>query len=197
RRNVYRGDVRPRNRHSGTAQLAWKPQPAGSEGPYIVLHVQCKLLDPDRPACGNGSLLKVCSLHGPIMGHAYLGELLNTAGFQLPVSVDKDNDVRRASPSKKSDSIIQSVAFSDPLLVAAFDDLRAFSACYTCSIVGAVVCNDDETVPVAQLRFDSTDRCRYRNILVVRRDYHGHPGATTPCSMRLTNGWQRGQNLKQ
>jgi hypothetical protein len=134
-------------------------------------------------------------LHGSIVRYAHSGEFLDAGRFQLAVSVDKDNDVRRARPSNKSDSVIQRVAFSDPLLVAAFDDLRAFSACYTCSIVGAVVCNDDEAVPVAQSRFDSTDRCRYRNILVVRRDYHGHPGATTPCSMRLTNGWQRGQNL--
>src|SRR5262249_3008720 len=98
-RQLYRGDDRPRERHSGATQLAWKPQSAGSEGPYIGFHFQGKLRDPCRPACRRRTLLTVCSLHGPGVSGTYSGEVTDALGSQLAVGAATDNSRRGATLS--------------------------------------------------------------------------------------------------
>src|SRR5215472_14602003 len=98
-RQLHRADDRPRERHSASHQLAWKPQSAGSEGSYIVFHFQGELRDPCRPACRRRTHLEVCSLHGPIVGRTYSGELIDAPGSQHEVGVDKDNNLWGATPS--------------------------------------------------------------------------------------------------
>src|SRR5262249_15924232 len=98
-RQLYRGDDRPRERHSGATQLAWKPQSAGSGGSYILFHFQGKPRDPCRPACRRRTLLKVRSLHGSVVSGTYSGEVTDALGTQLAVGVDKDNNLRGATLS--------------------------------------------------------------------------------------------------
>jgi hypothetical protein len=45
------------------------------------------------------TLLKVCSLHGPVVSGTHSGELIDAPGSQLAVGVDKDNNFRGATPS--------------------------------------------------------------------------------------------------
>src|SRR6516162_8348507 len=117
RRQLNRADDRPRECHSGSTQLAWKPQSAGSEGSYIVFHFQGKLRDPSHPACRRRTLLKVCSLHGPVVSRTYSGELIDAPGSQLAVGVDKDNNLRGATLSDELYSIRYSIALSYPFLI--------------------------------------------------------------------------------